>query len=575
MAIDRPAVLRQAEKLLRLGKLDQAIAEYVRLVDDQPQDWTTANALGDLYVRAGYVDQAVEHFTRIADGLNREGFRPKAGALYKKILKLKPDDEHAMMQSAEIAAAAGLLADARAQFNAVAKRRRDRGDEAGAVRIVVRLGRLDPDDEHARLAAARARLDLGERDGALTDLLALADHLVENERHEPALRALAEALRLEPESAPIQIRVIRTTLQAGDVDAALTHLTPALLFGEPGLLASLAVERPEVAFTAVQRAADAATSRQDWAAGAEAFRAFLRHAPHHVPASTRLVELALESGLEDLIVASQSQLAEALLATGSLVEGRHIAEDLLAKAEASNFRPPPAAAEVPPLPRAEPPAPSPAPPKPVGATPVAPPASSGADDHRPLQPADLKRPAPEARQRSKGAEIDLTVTLEDIRKPHVATEPAPPEPLPDDIEAVFARLRDEASARSAAEAAAQDFLRGSAFAQCGDLENALAPLKAAARSLQFRFEAAAALGRLFLSRGETGPAIDWLERAAEAPPPSPDAAHMLLYDLAAALESTGETARALAVCLELQADAPDFRDLPAQVTRLVKLQAHE
>jgi Flp pilus assembly protein TadD len=95
VAIDRPAILRNAEKLLRQGKLDQAATEYLRIVDDQPSDWNTANLLGDLYVRARQVDKAVAQFVRIADHLRAEGFLPKAAAVYKKILKLKPDHEHA------------------------------------------------------------------------------------------------------------------------------------------------------------------------------------------------------------------------------------------------------------------------------------------------------------------------------------------------------------------------------------------------------------------------------------------------------------------------------------------------
>jgi len=62
VSIDRAAAVLQAEKLLRQGKLEQAIAEYLRLVEDQPRDWNTANLLGDLYVRAGQVDHAVLQF---------------------------------------------------------------------------------------------------------------------------------------------------------------------------------------------------------------------------------------------------------------------------------------------------------------------------------------------------------------------------------------------------------------------------------------------------------------------------------------------------------------------------------
>jgi Flp pilus assembly protein TadD len=48
VAIDREATLKQADKLVRQGKLDGAIAEYVRLVDEYPTDWNAINALGDL-----------------------------------------------------------------------------------------------------------------------------------------------------------------------------------------------------------------------------------------------------------------------------------------------------------------------------------------------------------------------------------------------------------------------------------------------------------------------------------------------------------------------------------------------
>src|SRR5262249_28499059 len=112
--MDRAATLRNAEKLLRQGKLEPAIAEYLRVVEEQPRDWNTANLLGDLYVRSGRAEQAIDQFVRIADGLRADGFLSKAAALYKKVLKLKPDHEHALLQAGEIAAGQGLLVDARA-----------------------------------------------------------------------------------------------------------------------------------------------------------------------------------------------------------------------------------------------------------------------------------------------------------------------------------------------------------------------------------------------------------------------------------------------------------------------------
>ena len=73
---------------------------------------------------------------------------------------------------------------------------------------------------------------------------------------------------------------------------------------------------------------------------------------------------------------------------------------------------------------------------------------------------------------------------------------------------------------------------------------------------------------MYLDKGDRKHAIEWYERAAEAPAPDPSAHQALLYDLAAALESQGEHARALAVFLELQAEAGDYRDLTARLEHL-------
>ena len=110
MAIDRDAALKQAEKLLRQGKLDGAIEQYVRLVDDQPQDWNAINALGDLYLKAGKNDKAVEACDvairtyptgdKIPDAYYRKGLALKnlrdlngARDAWEHVVKTNPDSD--------------------------------------------------------------------------------------------------------------------------------------------------------------------------------------------------------------------------------------------------------------------------------------------------------------------------------------------------------------------------------------------------------------------------------------------------------------------------------------------------
>ena len=104
-------------------------------------------------------------------------------------------------------------------------------------------------------------------------------------------------------------------------------------------------------------------------------------------------------------------------------------------------------------------------------------------------------------------------------------------------------------------------------------DDAIKALEQAARSPRQRFDAASTLGRLYLARKEHVRAIEWLERAAEAPAPTPDAGRALLYDLAQTLETVGEQSRALAVFVELESESGGYRDVAGQIERLSKVQA--
>ena len=59
MAFDKAKVLKAAEKFLSQGKINAAIKEYRQIVDNDADDLTTLNMLGDLYVRASKKDEAI------------------------------------------------------------------------------------------------------------------------------------------------------------------------------------------------------------------------------------------------------------------------------------------------------------------------------------------------------------------------------------------------------------------------------------------------------------------------------------------------------------------------------------
>jgi tetratricopeptide (TPR) repeat protein len=633
---DRGSALKTAEKALRQGRIDAAIAEYVRIVEAQPRDWNSANALGDLYVRASQVEKGVVQYTRIADHLATEGFYPKAAALYKKILKVKPSDEYALLQSGEIAAKQGLLADAKNAFKAAAEARRSRGDKKGAAAISIRIGLLDPEDLDARLTAAKAAAEIGDTVTALGEFREVARKLEAQGKtadalsilqlaHEmdpantevrtqllngylkagdlvrarkvaegPAalkevasaleaagetdemLDVLAEVATLDPgdlqvraalaqayaakgdlakareylsaetagESAPLWLTLAEIELSAGRLDEGRAAVVKALSLDPSQRVAAIALgctlaeKSAEAGYPCLDAVADHALAENDYPAAAAALHEFVTRVRDHIVALMRLVEICVDGGLEATMYEAQAQLADAYLGVGRGLEARIISEDLVARepwnrANIERFR-------------------------------------------RALVMLGESDPDGIIAERLSGESPFLATDKMDLNEGvffEDELEPAAPAAEPQSLDQVFEQMRDEVGVGTAEEAAAEQYGLGVTYKELGMEEEAIQAFEAAARAPRQRFDAASALGQLYLERGETGAAIEWFLRAAEAPASSPESGYALLYSLAETLEQAKDHARALAIFAELEAESGGYRDAASRVARLSKAQA--
>jgi tetratricopeptide (TPR) repeat protein len=169
-------------------------------------------------------------------------------------------------------------------------------------------------------------------------------------------------------------------------------------------------------------------------------------------------------------------------------------------------------------------------------------------------------------------EIDLTSLLEELGGASTAPEPSRAmSPQPEDLDEVFERIQAETDGDPADESA-EYFALARTYLDMEMPDEAIGSLQMAARSPRHRFSAASMLAQIYRDRSDLAQAIEWFERAAEAPAPGIEESRALFYDLADVLETLGETARALAVFLELQSDAPGYRDIAERVRRLSKVE---
>jgi tetratricopeptide (TPR) repeat protein len=364
-------VRKDIAQRLRKGDISGAIRGYLQLIEHAPDDWTSINALGDLYLKQGDDESAIIHFSRVAEHYSAEGFLPRAAALYRKILKVRHDD-YALLSLIDVVARQGRLTEARDYLVELEQRRRANGDLEGA-------------------------------DDCLNSLERLAE-----------VQANGPAMINDVEGSP----------PVGDAPPPIAE--------------------PE---------------------------------PPNVAAAATTVETP----------------AEPFAAPESLRED--------------------------PLP-------------------------------------EVSSPTPAAR----------TTEVPRRRKPGGTARKGTGARRAKPLQAVFDQMRGAAEKEQ--DTAQEHFDLAQYYLRDGRENDAIVQLELAAQAPIIRFKASAQLGRLYLWRGDRVAAIQWLERAAEAPPVSPDEGHAVLYELAEALEQAGELARALAVLLDLDAQRRGYRDTARRIDRL-------
>ena len=223
---NKQKVLSAAEKFVQQGKLQNAIAEYEKILKADAKDLTVMNTVGDLYSRLGENDKAVECFKSVGDAYASQGFTVKAIAMYKKIAKSKPSVE-GVLKLAELYTQQGLFNDARAQYLQVAEEFLRGGELDQAVRIFQKTLEMDPENLAMRLRLAEVYVRLNKKNEAREVYSAAIESLRAKGQLDAAEEVLQRLVKLDP-GGDSQLLRARNAIEAGDFAGAvkiLEHLS--------------------------------------------------------------------------------------------------------------------------------------------------------------------------------------------------------------------------------------------------------------------------------------------------------------------------------------------------------------
>jgi tetratricopeptide (TPR) repeat protein len=223
---NKQRALSAAEKFVQQGKLQNAIAEYNKVLKHDGKDLTVNNTIGDLYARLGDSVKAIECFKTVGDAYAAQGFTVKGIAMYKKITKLQPSVDSSL-KLAELYTQQGLFNDARAQYLQVAEDFMKNGDLEQSVRLFQKVLEMDPENVPMRIKLAEVYVRLDKRKEAWEIFSAAAESLRARGSLAAAEDVLKRMLTLDPGNSYVLLLRGKSSLEADDPKNAIAYLEKA------------------------------------------------------------------------------------------------------------------------------------------------------------------------------------------------------------------------------------------------------------------------------------------------------------------------------------------------------------
>jgi tetratricopeptide (TPR) repeat protein len=198
---DKSSIIKIAQKLPAKGQIDGAIAEWEKLLSVN-RDATIHNTIGDLQLRKGAQNEAMESFVKAAEIFKEDGFFPKAIAIYKKILNAVPSEVHALTALGELNEEKGLMSNAAEHYRKAAETYFRNNEFHKAIGVYERIAKIIPADMVAKVKIAELHIKLELNGKAADCYAAVAAEYFEKKDIERANVFYSKALEVEPENAP-------------------------------------------------------------------------------------------------------------------------------------------------------------------------------------------------------------------------------------------------------------------------------------------------------------------------------------------------------------------------------------
>lgn len=222
--MDKNKIIQAATKFVQKGQFDKAIAEYRRILKEDPKDVRILLKIGELQQKKGENDEAAATLLEVARSYATDGFFLKAVAVFKQVLKLDPARVDVTLRLAELYQQLGLMSDAMAQLQAASAHYEKVGSIPESLEIARRMVELEPDNLASRIRLADLHARAEQTGEALKELRSAADQLRDTSRVDDYLKVGERIVALDPKDLDLGRELAHAWLAKNDARRALARL---------------------------------------------------------------------------------------------------------------------------------------------------------------------------------------------------------------------------------------------------------------------------------------------------------------------------------------------------------------
>ena len=221
-------LLASAQKFLLKGQLTKAIGEYQRIVATFPKDARHRQKLAELLSRDKRNESALAEYEIVARQYAESGFYLKSIAVFKQMQKIEPTRVDIYHRLAELNEKQGLIGNALTEYRNLVSFYEKDDMHHEAIEVLQKMADLDPDNLVSTTKITQCLMASGRTDEALDKFQTIIESLTEKAEYLKIVKLYERFIELCPEEGTSRLPLARALLQSGSPEVAITVLKTLL-----------------------------------------------------------------------------------------------------------------------------------------------------------------------------------------------------------------------------------------------------------------------------------------------------------------------------------------------------------